>query len=269
MKLGCLDYNFNFLPFPSSMAKLGTYSFMGLAKLGAIKRYRYTKRALEKISSMGFEGVQVMCEDAEQMTLGPEQLSDLADELNLSITSLGGYTNFFEKSKMKRFREVVEYAHAAGINIICTHSGKGADKQAMIENMARAVDYAAANGITIALENSPLHAISTIGDVSALLKEIPKLRLNFDPANFNLSGMDTLEAATKLGKYFVHVHAKDSIKLFSFPPLGKGEVPWTELIKLLKKQNYNGYLVVEFEGKRNPIEQTIKDKEYLEKMMKK
>ena len=139
----------------------------------------------------------------------------------------------------------------------------------MLENIAKAVDYAESCGIVIALENSPLHAISTIDDVLSVLKEIPKLRLNFDPANFNLSGMDTIEAVTKLGKYFVHVHAKDSIRPFSFPPLGKGEVPWTELIKILKKQNYNGYLVVEFEGKGNPIGQTLEDKRYLEELMKK
>lgn len=268
MKLGCLDYNFNFLPFPESKAKLGTYSFMALAKIGIIKRYRYTKLALQKISQMGFAGVQVMCEDANQMCLGPEQLNEFADELDLSITSLGGYTNFFDKEKMDVFREVIEYAAEADVEIVCSHSGMGKNRKAMMRNLAEAVDHAAEHGITIALENSPLHAVSTIDDVLSVIKKIPKLRLNFDPANFNLAGEDTAEAAKKLGKYFVHVHAKDSIRPFSFPPLGKGGVPWPEILGILKKQNYGGFLVVEFEGHGNPIKQTVEDKNYLEKFMK-
>ncbi len=267
MKLGCLDYNFNFLPFPGSMAKLGTYSFMGLAKLGVVKRYRYVSSSLKLISRMGFEGVQVMCEDVDQMSLGPEQLSELADELGLSITSLGGYTNFFVKNRMKIFRKVVDYAAEAGAEIVCTHSGKGEDRKVMLGNLAAAVDYASSNGITIALENSPLHAASTLADVSAILKEVPKLCVNFDPANFNLSGTDVIEAAEKLAGRIVHVHAKDSSKPFSFPVLGKGEVPWPELLRKLKKF-YDGYLVVEYEGKGNPIKATMESRSYLERELK-
>ena len=268
MKLGCLDYNFNFLPFPASAAKLGTYSFMALARLGFIKRYRYATRALQEISQLGFEGVQVMCEDVGHMPLKPSQLEELSYDLNLEITSLGGYTDFFDKSKMQRFRNVIDYAAEAGTKIVCTHSGKGNNKKIMSKNLANAVEYAASRGIIIALENSPLHSVSTITDVLQLLKEVPSLRLNFDPANFNLANVDAIVAAKKLGRYFVHVHAKDSIKPFSFPPIGKGEVPWPHLLQELKTF-YDGYLVVEFEGHGDPLAATIHDKAYLERELKK
>lgn len=267
MKLGCLDYNFNFLPFPSGIAKVGTYSFMGLARLEIIKRYRYTSMALRLISQMGFAGVQIMCEDVNHMPLKPNELEDLCFDLNLEITSLGGYTNFFDKEKMEVFREVIDYAAEAGAGIVCTHSGKGNNRKAMMHNLAEAVDHAAEHEITIALENSPLHSVSTIDDVLSAIKKIPKLRLNFDPANFNLANVDTLEAVKKLGKYFVHVHAKDSVRPFSFPPIGKGEVPWPQLLRALDKF-YHGYLVIEFEGRGDPLLQTQQDKAYLEKLIK-
>jgi len=268
MKLGCLDYNFNYLPFHGSAAKAGTYFFMGLARLGVVKRYRYTSRALQKISQLGFSGVQVMCENVRQMSLKPEELSALCSDLNLEITSLGGYTNFFDNSKMGKFKAVIEYAHDAGVKIICTHSGKGRESDVMLENFSSMVDEAAAHGVTIALENSPLHAVSTLEDVLSVTEAIPNLRLNFDPANFNLSGVDAVNAAKSLADKIVHVHAKDSIKPFSFPPIGKGEVLWPALINELKK-SYEGYLVVEFEGRGNPLQQTIQDKAYLESLMNK
>ncbi len=266
MKLGCLDFNFNYLPFPAAAAKLGTYSFMALARLGVVKRYRYINRALGKISQMGFDGVQVMCEDVRQMPLKPEQLSILCSELNLPITALGGYTNFFDSGRMDRFRKVIDYAAEAGTKIVCTHSGKGADTKAMMENTASAVDYASSRGIIIALENSPLHSVSTPDDVLAVLKEIPGLRINLDPANFYLSGADPVDAARALKKRVAHVHAKDAAKPFRFVPLGRGEVPWHGIIRALR--NYAGFIVIEHESGGNPLACTKESKHYLEKELK-
>lgn len=265
MKVGCLDYNFNYLPVPSKASRLGTYSSMGLARLGVVKRYRYTKLALRKISQLGFGGAQVMCEDVNHMTMKPHELADFCYNLDLDITSLGGYANFFDG--VEKFIKVIDYAAEAGVQIVCTHSGSGENKKIMMKNIAKAVDYAASHGVIIALENSPLHAVKTVNDVLSVLKEMPKLRLNFDPANFSLANVDTLEAVKKLGKYFVHVHAKDSRRPFSFPPIGKGEVPWPQLLAELNKF-YKGYLVIEFEGRGDPLLQTAQDKAYLENIIK-
>ncbi len=266
MKLGCLDFNFSYLPFPASAAKLGTYSFMALARLGIARRYRYARRSLELISRLGFEGAQVMCQDVKQMPMKAEQLSALCSDLNIAITSLGGYMDFFDSGVMERFESVIDYAAASGAGIVCTHSGRGNDIKIMVENMASAVDYASSHGIIIALENSPLHSIATADGVLALIREIPGLRVNLDPANFALSGVTPAEAAEELKKYIVHAHAKD-VKGLSFVPVGKGDVPWEQLIRALR--GYGGFMVIEHEGSGNPLTETLESKSYLENLMKK
>ena len=107
------------------------------------------------------------------------------------------------------------------------------------------------------------------------------VRVNFDPANLVMVAGDRPETAVhELGKYIVHTHAKDGIKLdgsldkdikvtigdvakghdellamgqaFIELPLGQGGVNFDTYLPELKKTGFDGFLTIEREVGENP-----------------
>ncbi len=272
LKLGCLDYTFSYVPFPQSMHRQAEMLFAGLSKLHVIKYHRYLERAIRIVSNLGFDGVQVMCNHPEQMPLSPVKLANLCTEVGLEITSIGGYWNIFANG-CEHLKLSIDYAAGAGANIVCTHSGYAKNNknnwEILEECLAQLCDYAAGYGVSIAVENSPLHLVNKTEDLVRITKSVRALRVNMDPANLNCSGCDSVEAVLSLKKKIIHTHAKDSLKnTLQFPVLGRGDVNFKDYLKALKKVGYRGYLVVEYEGSSGALSAVKNGKEFLEQQIK-
>jgi sugar phosphate isomerase/epimerase len=262
-KIGCLDYTFSYVPFHQSMRIQSEILFSGLSKLHIIKYHHYLEKSLSLISSLGFEGVQIMCNHPDQVPLNPKNLNKKCGELGLEITSIGGYQNLLGNS-WERLKKSIDYAAEANVKIVCTHSGNG-NWPLLEERLNDLCNYAFSRGCVIAIENSPLHLVKTTDDLMKLKRMVKKIRFNLDPANLVSAGCEPVNAVNGLKKSIVHTHAKDCIEnRLVFTSLGKGDVNFQSYLKALKKIGYNGYLVLEYEGRGMPLKETKTGKLFLE-----
>jgi len=265
MKLGCLDYTFNYLPMPSSMPLLSTGMFSLLNKTRLVKKHRYMKRAIKKISYLGFQGIQIMCLDVKQMPLKAAELKRTCSDARLELSSIGGYSDFFS-GNCKSFFSILDYAAEAGADIVCTHSGKFGEWNLLEEQLAETVDYATSRGMCIAIENSPHSMIRTSSDLLEITRKTTGLKVNLDPANLVISGGDAVDAVVRLKKKIVQTHVKDVIKrsgCFDFVALGEGILPYKEYLRALSRSGFRGFLILEYEGRGNPLTAIERGAEYL------
>ena len=139
--------------------------------------------------------------------------------------------------------------------------------------------YADSIGSAFAVETGPETAKILCGFLDSLGAN--GVRVNFDPANLVMVAGDRPETAVhELGKYIVHTHAKDGIKLdgsldkdikitigdvakghdellamgqaFIELPLGQGGVNFDTYLPELKKTGFDGFLTIEREVGENP-----------------
>ncbi len=163
----------------------------------------------------------------------------------------------------------------------------------MVDSVGKAAEYAAANGVTIAIETGPEHAAvlkKFLGDVKS-----PGLGINLDPANLKMVlDADPAEAVRTLAGHIVHTHAKDGLhlrkcnprevytafaeggfealvartgELFREVPLGEGQVNWAEYIQALRDTGYDGFLTVEREVGDDPEADIARAVAFLKNML--
>jgi len=148
-------------------------------------------------------------------------------------------------------------------------------------------DYAASRGVTFAIETGPELALTLKGFLDAVNSR--GIGVNMDPANLVMvTGDDPVQAVRTLGRYIVHTHAKDGVKLgpcdpvqvynafadhnvegldfgklFDEVPLGEGAVKWDEYLAALKEIGYRGFLTIEREVGNDPAADIRRAVEFL------
>ena len=266
MKLGCIDSTFNYLPLPYILAWPSATGFGVLSRLRIVKRNRYLIHALKKISALGFDCVQIMCQDPRYLPVKAGELKNICRGLDLEIASIGGYIDILG-ANWRVFKDVVRFSSETDTKIVCLHSGRSRDRHSrsvLISRLSEITDYADQYGIKIAIENSPAHMIRTDDDLLGIVRDVGHLYVNLDTGNLS---SDLIRATNKLKRYIIHTHIKDS-KIVDgkqvFTELGRGQVPILEYLLTLKKIGFNGPVVLEHEGFADS-ERIRKSKEYLEK----
>ena len=78
----------------------------------------------------------------------------------------------------------------------------------------------------------------------------PNIRMNFDPINFERSGVSSQEAIDQLHPFVGHVHLK-GLEKGEFCEFGIGDVDLTPILLTLDKHGYGGGFSVEYEGPRD------------------
>jgi len=113
-------------------------------------------------------------------------------------------------------------------------------------------EEAAAQGVTIGLENEHACNIATGAETAPLLAGLdhPNLKVVWDPANALVAGETPYPGG--YGKVpasrIVHVHAKDCTVANHTPTwceLGKGSVDWTGQVAALRADGYGGWISLE------------------------
>ena len=72
-----------------------------------------------------------------------------------------------------------------------------------------------------------------------------KIKANYDTGNSTALGYDMKEEFEEIGKYFGNIHIKDRLLKGTTVPLGKGNVDFDILFKLIKKYDYRGDLIIQ------------------------
>lgn len=110
------------------------------------------------------------------------------------------------------------------------------------------VDYAAVNNIILLHENEKDIYGDTPQRCLDIFKTInsPFLRATFDPANFIQIGVEPYAAFLDMKDYVEYFHIKDArLNDGEVTPAGEGDGRLLDLIKLLKENNYIGFLSIE------------------------
>lgn len=185
---------------------------------------------------------------------------------------------------VERSKRVLDLAKKLECDVVTTHIGtvpaEECEKKEVMRKACRELAlYADSIGSAFAVETGPETAKILCGFLDSLGAN--GVRVNFDPANLVMVAGDRPETAVhELGKYIVHTHAKDGIKLdgsldkdikvtigdvakghdellamgqaFIELPLGQGGVNFDTYLPELKKTGFDGFLTIECEVGENP-----------------
>lgn len=251
--------------------------------------------SIQLAGEMGFDGIQIYATTGEfspavLTSARKAEIRALLQEERLTISALcgdmGGYGFQIagdNPERIEKTERIIDLAAEFGVPVVTTHIGViPADKAhpryaVMLDAMRRCGAYAAARGVTLAIETGPEKA----SVLRAFIEDTDGgVGVNLDPANFVMvTGQDPVEAVELLGGYIVHTHAKDGVMLrqtdpqiiydcfarggiealnvadyFLETPLGEGHVDFPRYIEALRRVGYDGYLTIERETGNRPAE---------------
>ena len=250
---------------------------------------------VEKAAALGVEGIQAYATYGE---LAPENMTAAKIKETLDIVYSHGLVfsaicgdfcvGFADPEKNKIYVEkskrVLDLAKELNCNVVTTHIGvvpveENEKKKIMREACHELAVYADSIGSAFAVETGPELATVLCDFLDSL--DAGGVRVNFDPANLVMVAGDRPETAVKtLGKYIVHTHAKDGIKLqrtmaegvelspeakahnemmdmgrkYLELPLGQGGVNFDTYLPALKETGFDGFLTIEREVGETPEE---------------
>lgn len=249
---------------------------------------------LDKAKQVGAQGIQLYVVEGENKydTFDDAKVAAVnaaLTERGLVISAVcgdfGGHG--FERAdenewKIPASKAVADLAVRLNTKVVTTHIGcvSGNKDDESYKNQLAACreigDYAAAKGVTFAIETGP--------EKAQVLAEFIRdcgskgIGVNLDPANLVMvTGDDPVNAVHVLKDYIVHTHAKDGIMLkqtdpkriytffaeggiedmrmsdyFLEVPLGQGKVDFDAYLAALSEVGYKGFLTIERECGADP-----------------
>jgi sugar phosphate isomerase/epimerase len=181
-------------------------------------------------------------------------------------------------ARVERLKQGIEFCKAAGIPAIQTHFGfipenpKDPFYKEFIETMKPLAEFAKQNGIDIYCETgqeTPVTLLRAIKDIGT-----GNVFVNYDTANLILYGKaNPVDGLKVIGQYVRSTHAKDGrypvdpYKLGKETPIPTGDVDFPAVFASLKKLNYKGPVIIEYELADKTSEYLLKTKAYLEKVI--
>ncbi len=229
------------------------------------------------LESLGTSFVQIACGDPHHASWDEgEDLPAVALESGLVMTGAmlgfpgedyttpqtiketGGFGDpALRSERIERLKWALHRTMALGLSDLMLHAGfipvqGDPGRQAFLDTLTQASKLAAARGVTLAFETGQ----ETAELLRLTLDELamPNLKVNFDPANMLLYDMgDPIRAVEILAPDIRSVHVKDAYRpkvagaWGTEVPLGEGEVNIAEFVTALKRNGYQGPLMVERE----------------------
>ena len=266
-------------------------------KLGVmVESFRLPFReGVKKAAEIGADGIQVYVCGGElaydAMTADKiKEINSIVEDSGLVISALCGDfgTGFADAENnpfyVDRSKRVLELALKLNTNVVTTHIGvvpaEECERKDIMRKACRELAlYGDSIGASFAVETGPESGEVLGGFLDSL--EAGGVRVNFDPANLVMVAGDRPENALKyLGKYIVHTHAKDGIKLdknlrqdikvtiggeaaghdqllamgseYLELPLGDGDVNFDTYLPALAGTGFDGFLTIEREVGETP-----------------
>ena len=214
--------------------------------------------ALQHIAWAGYDGVELAClaNWARHIELNTkksylDEVKATAKKHGLELSAIHPDVGVLPgEDKVLSMLTMFEIAQKLGIPIVAIRSGgKSDDKEAMKQEIKYLKTLAAgaeARGVTLALNPHTGGSIYNTATAEALLAVIdsPGLGMILDPRELTKAGDNPITYISKIGKKIVHTHFRDLPKnQYEATPeeqiLGRGNLPFPEILKALKKAGYN------------------------------
>jgi sugar phosphate isomerase/epimerase len=175
-------------------------------------------------------------------------------------------------SAMRKAIDVAVDLNCPLVNSYCYHFalGRDADMTPFVKVLKQAAEYAAAQGITLVLENEAHDATATVDGMCRILEAVnsPALKTNLDPCNYYHATEEAFPYGYhRLKKYIGYVHlkngclydpsihpehrrrsvitGKDGAYHIYYPPLAEGAVNIDGLVAQLRQDHYKGFCTLE------------------------
>lgn len=201
-----------------------------------------------------------------------KKIAKLAEGYGLSISMLTGASDFTHPQREERERQVVlccesiqlaEVLGAPYYRLTAGQEHKGVPREQLFtwveEGFAKSLKYADKLGIVLAYENHYKDYYWTYPDLSRHMEDYLRilamfegsnLRVNFDTSNLIVVGEDPLALLEKVLPLVVYVHASDRLgeNIYQHGVPGTGLVEFNRIFALLQKNNYTGWISVEYNG---------------------
>lgn len=245
--------------------------------------------------AQGVELLSVFWEDPDKEI---PRVRDALRRNNLELACFGASNNLAvsdpdkRKTQLKDITDSVDMAAELGAKVVRVFSGNKEEgvrfeqaKSWIVEGLREAAAHASGKGIVLCLENHGLFA-GKADQVLEIIREVgsPALASTFDTGNFLLVDDDPNEAIDKLKDHVSHVHFKDfmkaddSVEGHVYTSLsgqryvgkvpGEGSVDLKYILTALKRNGYDGWLTVEYEGNEEQKEGSIRSINNLAEILK-
>ncbi len=251
------------------------------------------KGCIDKVKEFGGEGVDFIevdkyASDLEAYKAYAKDIGDYCKSVGIQPLCFCVGSDFLNRdfdSEVERVKGLVDVAAAYGCPVLrhdatvgYPNSVKiGRSFDSVLPTLAKAyreiTEYAATKGIKTSIENHGFFSQDP-DRIEKLINAVDHENFGalVDIGNFACSDSDHAYAVGLLAPYAVHAHAKDFHKksgTFENPGegwfcsrggnylrgaiIGHGDVPVRQCVNILKRNGYDGFLTIEFEGMEDPL----------------
>jgi len=216
--------------------------------------------ALSGIAQAGFRFVELACVkgwtnhfDIDEAPQGLDRLQEALRFFSLQVVSLSAHSDLASSEGVAYLEKALWVAHELGAQVVNTGTVERREtKDALLDNLSFLAREAERNQVKIGLE---IHGgFLKDGEVARELMEAirsPWVGINYDTGNVIFYGNKRPEQDVKLClPWIVHMHLKDKrggYKVWDFPPLGEGEIDFSQVLSPLLPEKTDLPLSVEIE----------------------
>lgn len=230
------------------------------------------ENALSIAEELGVDGVQFYGNNYAPASC-PLPISAICAEID------GDAFESYNQDRILKTFNIMDLSKKLGCRVVTSHIGViDISNKQMKKAVEKIGKYGDEIGVKFAIETGPEQCTILKSFIECL--DTNSVGVNFDPANLVMvTGDDPIKGVKTLQKYIYHCHIKDGVMLkqtdpkiiydyfknkgiedinlreyFLETPLGQGKVDLKGWIKALKEIGYKGYLTIERETGKTPIE---------------
>jgi len=237
--------------------------------------------ALDLYARLGFGGVEVLYTEGYRCALHPSSAEDelgplrqRLGETGLRVAQLTPYANAFDdedpavrRAATAEIERCIDLAGRLGCGNVRLWAGQEPEPgegpgrfERLIDVLGGLAAKAVAVGVSLNIENhAGSYALRSETSVRIVEAVGAGLGITYDPANLlQLGEGEPLRALERQLPHVRHVHFKDLRALgdrrYEIKQVGEGDVPWAELMPVLRRAGYGGYFSTEYEKRWHPDE---------------
>jgi sugar phosphate isomerase/epimerase len=240
---------------------------------------------------LGIDGVDIVSHSFSP--LDPENIRKVLEDHGQKVVCYTFFPQLNKPTKAEReagieeVKKAIEIAKRLGTDKVMIHTPGNLQMTVdecrinWIHGLQEAILLTNAAGLTLTIESIRNSPFATSAEMLRVVREVPGIKLVFDTGNVYASGEDPVAFYNACREHIVHVHFKDgrwSNKTnndgstrpdFSNELIGEGDINFTECVKAMVKDGYNGYVDIEYESnKYTPDVANQKAIEYINNILK-
>ncbi|MFX0561097.1 sugar phosphate isomerase/epimerase family protein [Tepidibacillus infernus] len=220
-----------------------------------------SEEALRDIAATGYKGFEIFDGNLMQYKDNPEKFKELVNENSLDFIGVYSGGNFIFREileeELLKIEEVAAFASKLGAKHLVVGGGairsNGILESDYIE-LGNALNQVAeiAKKYNLIPSYHP-HLGTCVQSPEQLDKLMPLTTINLcpDTAHIEAGGGDPVEVIKKYADRIKYVHFKD-YQNGEFLPLGEGHQKFDEMLKVLDKVRYDGWITVELDSYPDP-----------------